>query len=55
MILGILVLAFIMYLALGYGGEVKVNQADCKPHIWTLNEEDRLVCSTCKKIPGQDD
>lgn len=60
MILGILVLAFIMYLALGYGGEVEKEKpvATCPPHRWQYfkpfidSPDEQLICSVCNKKPS---
>lgn len=53
MILGILVLAFILYISLTYNNEVAVYHC-VSGHKWEYGEDDRLICSRCKKRPGED-
>ena len=53
MILGILLLAFILYISFTY--EQEVEKPSCKNgHTWIYDETDHLICSVCKRRPGDE-
>lgn len=53
MIAGLLLLAFILWLSLTF--EHEVEKPNCKQgHSWIYDETDHLICSVCKRRPGDE-